>query len=131
MSKYEDKVAKLLNENNVSYFREYVVPKCTHNGNPLRFDFAIVGDFGAPYTFIEVNGEQHYKYISKFYKTKSQFKTAQERDRIKIKYCLLNRHKLIIIPYWEIESLTFEKIFNTEDWIAKSKFHNDRIKVPK
>ena len=131
MSRYEDKVVRLLNDNKVEYFREYIAPGCTHNGKPLRFDFAVVEAFGAPLTFIEVNGEQHYRQIDKFFKTRSEYKTAQERDRIKIKYCLLNGHKLIIIPYWEIKDLTFEKIFNTEEWIAKSIWHNDEVEVPK
>lgn len=54
---------------------------------------------------IEYNGEQHYKYVSKFHKTEKDLKCQQLRDKNKIKYCLNNNIKLIIIPYTENKNL--------------------------
>lgn len=132
MSKGEEKVAEILKSHGVQFIREYTDKSLKYYGNPLRIDFAIVKDFSlSPQIFIEFSGEQHYYYVGKFYKCSSDFKKAKERDRVKIKWCLQNGYKLIIIPYWELENLTYEKIFNTPAWVAKSKWHYDKSVPPK
>ena len=52
------------------------------------------------------SGEQHYKYVAKFYHSRAEFMAAQERDRRKISYCLANNIPIYVIPYWELENLT-------------------------
>lgn len=48
---------------------------------------------------VEYNGEQHYKYIPYFHKTKDAFYNLKYRDDMKKRLCLENGIKLIIVPY--------------------------------
>ena len=47
----------------------------------------------------EYQGEQHYKFVDHFHKTKDEFKKSQERDIFKYKKCVELGITLIIIPY--------------------------------
>lgn len=53
--------------------------------------------------FIEVQGEQHYKYTSMFHKNKTDFLRAQRRDRDKLTWCELNEYRLIYFNFNERE----------------------------
>jgi hypothetical protein len=75
----------------------------------------------------EVQGEQHYIYNKKFYKNKSDFLKAQERDRRKISYALAHGIKIYCIPYWEIENISSVEDLFSQKFLAKSKFHNDIV----
>lgn len=129
MSKGEEKISSLLKSAYISYEREYTFPDLKHNGSLLRFDFAIIS-CGRPIKLIEYDSEIHFQRVKHFHKTNSEFKQAQERDRIKNKYCLLHNIPLIRIPYWELENLTYEKIFNTPSFLVRNKFHNDYLMPP-
>jgi hypothetical protein len=48
---------------------------------------------------VEYNGEQHYKYIPYFHKSKDAFYNIKYRDDLKKRLCLENGVKLIIVPY--------------------------------
>ena len=86
-----------------------------------RFDFYIPSINSC----IEFQGIQHMEFSPFFYKNRSDFLKAQERDRIKISYCLSHGIKLYCIPYWEINNLhNLDDLFN-EKFLAHSKFHND------
>lgn len=86
-----------------------------------RFDFYVPSINSC----IEFQGKQHMEYSSFFYKNRSEFLKAQERDRTKISYCLAHDIKLYCIPYWELDNLkNFEDLIKPE-FLAKSKFHND------
>jgi hypothetical protein len=62
-------------------------------------------DFYVPLrkTMIEVQGEQHYKYVGAgfFYKNKTEFAAAQQRDRNKELFCSINGIELVTLPYNE------------------------------
>ena len=121
MSSLEKVVSNLLSQANFSYEREKIFKDC-YNGH-YRYDFYIP-ELNA---LCEVNGEQHYIFTKKFYKNKSEFLKAQERDRRKISYALARGMKIYCIPYWEISSLhSVDDIFN-QKFLAKSKFHNDDV----
>lgn len=60
---------------------------------------------------VEIQGEQHYKFNSFFYKSKLDFLKAQQRDRNKVIWCELNNIKLAVLPYSESE----------EEWTARLK----------
>lgn len=88
-----------------------------------RFDFYIPSINSC----IEFQGIQHMEFSPFFYKNRSDFLKAQERDRIKISYCLSHGIKLYCIPYWEINNLhDLNDLFN-EKFLAHSKFHNDEV----
>lgn len=130
MSKGEEKISSLLKSAHIAFKREYSFPNLkSYQGILLRFDFAIFIE-NSLYCLLEYDGEAHFQQINHFHKTQSDFRRAQERDRIKNKYCLLNNIKLIRIPYWEIQNLTINSLFNTESFIVTSKFHNDLLRPP-
>ena len=121
MSKYENYISNLLRQANIRFFQEYTF-KQLYNGL-YRFDFYLPN----LNTCLEINGMQHYIYTSYFYKSKSDFLKAQERDRRKISYCLAQNIKLYELPYWEIENIkTVEDIFQ-DKFLVYSKFHNDEV----
>lgn len=48
---------------------------------------------------VEYNGEQHYKYIPYFHKTKDAFYNLKYRDDMKKRLCSKNGVRLIVVPY--------------------------------
>lgn len=126
MSKYEDKVALLLSQSGYKFEREKTFDDLK-NGR-YRFDFYVKA--AIPF-LIEVDGEQHFDSNSKFYKTKSEFKKAQEHDRRKNSYCLANNLLLYRIPYWEISKLQVAADCIQNKFLVHSKWHNDELLIPK
>ena len=126
MSKYEDKVALLLSQSGYKFEREKTFDDLK-NGR-YRFDFYVKA--ATPF-LIEVDGEQHFNSNSKFYKTKSEFKKAQEHDRRKNSYCLANNLLLYRIPYWEVSKLQVAADCIQNKFLVRSKWHNDELSIPK
>ena len=126
-SKGEQKIIDLLNANRVSFKTEVSFKNLnSFGGVPLRFDFAIYSG-GRLISLLEVDGQQHFKFIKYFHKNKFNFMKAKEMDRKKNAYCLVNNIPLIRIPYWELEGLTFKKIFSEKKFLVKDKYHNDYL----
>lgn len=121
MSSLEQVVYRILIEENISFVQEKQFKDC-YNGL-YRFDYYIPSKNIA----IELNGAQHYKFVSAFYKKKSDFTKAQERDRRKISYCLAQNIKLYVIPYWEIDNINNFSDIIQDKFLAKTKYHNDDI----
>lgn len=48
---------------------------------------------------LEYNGKQHYEFVPKFHKTKTDFYNQKYRDEIKKRLCLENGIDLIEVPY--------------------------------
>ena len=120
-SKGEQYIIDLLKKRSITFEREKVFKDC-YNGL-YRYDFYL----SELNTLIEYNGEQHYTYTKKFYKSKSDFLKAQERDRRKISYALARGIKIYCIPYWEIDNLSSPEDLFSQKFLAKSKFHNDDV----
>jgi hypothetical protein len=59
---------------------------------------------------VEVHGEQHYKYVPFFHKSKAGFLQAQTRDRIKVEWCELNSIELIVLKYDSTEKYWREQL---------------------
>ena len=121
MSSLEQKVYDLLIKGRFYIERERIFKDC-YNGL-YRYDFYLP----EINSILEVNGEQHYSYTKKFYKTKTDFLKAQERDRRKISYALAHSIKIYCIPYWEIDSLSSPEDLFAQKFLAQSKFHNDDV----
>lgn len=107
-SKGQIKIRNILDNLLIDYIEEW-----TDNGkciNPetngfLRFDFYLP-DYNC---CIEYDGEQHYKSNGGFF-TKDFVDKVKERDKIKNNYCLINKIKLIRIPYTKYEKINNEFI---------------------
>ena len=128
MSKGEEKISSLLKSAHIPYEKEYSFSDLKYKNTLLRFDFAILS-CGRPIKLIEYDGEQHFHYVKKF-GTYSDFKHMQENDRRKNSYCIRNNIPLIRVPYWDLNKLTYESLFNTKSYYVTSKFHNDLLRAP-
>ena len=122
MSKGEEKIVNLLQKGRYKFEREKRFSDLKKG--LYRFDFYVVGGRAIPCA-IELQGAQHYRFVSKFHSSRADFKAAQERDRRKISYCLSHGIPLYIIPYWELDNLrTATDLFNPR-FRATSKWKND------
>ena len=121
MSKYEDQIIKILRQAKIKFLREKTFQDLKHG--LFRFDFYISNLDGAP-AIVEVDGEQHFKPVY----GRQSFLKGQEHDRRKNSYCLANNIPLYRIPYWEIKNLkTADDIFKDE-FLVKTRWHNDNLK---
>ena len=91
MSKGEDKICDLLNKQRIKFQREKTFSDLKHG--LFRYDFYLPDFHGGP-AIIEFNGQQHYHYVAKFYKTPRDWRKMQEHDRRKISYALANNIKI-------------------------------------
>jgi len=119
MSKGEEKVADLLNKKGIKFEREKTFEDL--RGGKYRFDFYIP----SRNSILEFNGAQHYQQIPIYFKNRTEFHKAQERDRRKISYCLANKIYIYCIPYWEIEDINCAEDLFQNKFLARSKWKND------
>lgn len=122
MSKNEEKIVKILLQEKISFVREKTFQDLK-NGK-FRFDFYLPKEN----IIIEIDGEQHFKQIKKFQKTRQDFLRQQERDRRKNSYCLANNIPLYRVPYWEIENINCFKQIIKKEFLVKNKWHNDNLR---
>ena len=127
MSKGEEKIAKILEVNNLEFKREVTFPDLKGiKNNLLRFDFGVYEN-GKLLFLIEMDGAQHFSYIRHFHKNISNFNRAREWDRKKNSYCLVKKIPLIRVPYWDLDKLTFNSLFSNPNYRVKDKYHNDYL----
>ena len=124
MSKYEDQIIVILKQSKIKFQREKTFPDLKHG--LFRFDFYIPGLNDRP-VIVEVDGEQHFKPIY----GRQAFLKNQEHDRRKNSYCLANNIPLYRIPYWEIRNLKSAKDIFQDDFLVKTRWHNDQLKAPR
>lgn len=89
-------ITKYLEDNNIEFETEKKFKSCK-NKRPLPFDFYLPKQN----LLIEYDGEFHYQPIF----GEDHLKYAQNNDNIKTQWCIDNDHKLLRIPYWELENL--------------------------
>lgn len=102
-SRGEKRIRKFLNENNISFFKQYK-NKNLKDKSLLSYDFYLQNKN----LLIEYNGEQHYKYKKNFHKDLHEFHKQLHHDWLKRKYARDNNINLLVIPYWNFDSI--EKI---------------------
>lgn len=131
MSKGAQKINSILHRVGAKVILEYEYPDLRgKNGVHLRYDFWVQMPGGRPF-LIEYDGEAHFEQVKFFQRKTSDFKRAQERDRIKNKYALMNNIPLYRIPYWEIDNVnTLQDIIFNSKFKVKTKYHNDLLKAP-
>ena len=122
MSKGENKIVDLLNQAGIRFQREKSFSDLKHG--LFRYDFYIPNLDGGP-AIVEFNGEQHYHYVSKFYRTPRDWRKMQEHDRRKISYALANKIKIYIIPFWEIDKIKTARQLFDEKFLARTRWKND------
>lgn len=128
MTKGEEKIFNILKNNKINFKMEVSFPELYgYKKVPLRYDFGIYDFFNNIKFLIEYDGEGHFKQINKFNKNKKDFLHRCELDRKKNKYALSHNIILIRVPYWDLDKITFNSIFNTPKYIVTNIFHNDII----
>lgn len=106
----EEIIANLLLRNKIGFVKEYTFSDLVGiGGGILRFDFAIFDKNKKLIQLIEYDGEQHYKENS-IWGGKEGLLNRQENDKRKNQYCVQKGIKLVRIPYWKINTLTFEEL---------------------
>ena len=132
ISKYEEHILRLLIKSNLFFEKEYSPSNFKSlKGAKLRYDFAIYTDdtYKEIAFIIEVDGEQHFHFIPKFYKNQSDFKYDMEMDVRKNSFCLAHNIPIYRIHYYEIENIkTLEDILNNSKFKVVTKWHNHIIK---
>lgn len=111
-SRGEIKIHEILESAGLRFQEEFIIPGlCSSNGRPLRFDFAVFDDDGNLDFLIEYQGRQHYEPSSKF-GGKRGFYQQQYNDGKKKRFCMLHNIKLIEIPYFEENLITYDYILH-------------------
>lgn len=98
-SRGEKAIAKFLDKNNISYYRQHKFAGC-RNIFELPFDFYIP----SLRTAIEFDGKQHYEPMS-FFGGIEAFDRLQINDNIKNEYCEDNYIDLVRIKYDQMDSI--------------------------
>ena len=122
MSKGEIKITDILNRAKIKFVREKSFSDLKHG--LFRYDFYITNLCGRR-VIIEFNGEQHYHYVKKFFKTPRDWRKAQEHDRRKISYALANDIDIYIIPFWEIDNIRTAADIFQDKFLARTRWKND------
>lgn len=120
----EEKIAKLLKTNQISFEREKSFPDLKgFKSTNLRYDFYLP-NYNGQQILIEFQGLEHYKRIPHFQETEADFQKRQVYDEMKINYSLANKLPLYCIPYWELNNLQEINNLFQEKFLARSKNHN-------
>lgn len=131
VSKGEAKVGSILQElrsdRHYKLIPQYVFEDLkSHRGGRLYFDYCLTYK-GKIVCLIEYDGEQHFSHIKRFHARRSDFLSAQERDRIKNSYCLAHKIRLYRIPYWAINDIVHYQDLFQDQFLVRSPYHNDTV----
>lgn len=99
----ELRIKELLQNNNIKFKQEYTFNDFAQR----RYDFAILDDNNNVIQLIEFDGEQHYV-ETPFFKT--SLEEQQRIDKEKNEFALSKNIRLVRIPYWKRDNLTFEDL---------------------
>lgn len=106
----EIKIHNILTEYGIPFEEEYEFDDLmSSSGRKLRFDFALFDDDGDLECLLEFNGIQHYKAIKHFGGARG-LRHQQYNDNLKRQYCLKHNYKLVTIPWYDEDRITYDYI---------------------
>ena len=109
-SRGEIKIEEILNAAGLNFKMEVAFEGLnSSNGKALRFDFGVFDDDGNVDFLIEYQGRQHYEPSSKFGGKKGLYQ-QQYNDNKKRRFCAVHGIKLVEIPYYEENLITYDYI---------------------
>lgn len=109
-SQMEIRIYDILTDAGLPFEEEYEFPDLvSSSGRHLRFDFAVFTDEGDLDFLIEAQGIQHYRPIKKFGGSRGLYR-QQYNDTLKRRYCLEHNIRLISIPYYDENKITYDYI---------------------
>ena len=92
----EEEIVNILTQYNFSFKRQYTFSDLFGNSNRrLRFDFALLDEFGNLKGLVEYHGRQHFQSISR--DKEGDFELRQLYDKKKEEYCKKNHIPLLIL----------------------------------
>lgn len=104
------KIEDILTSAGLSFQQEYSFKDLvSSSGHPLRFDFAVFDDDGDIDFLIQFQGIQHYKPKPKF-GGMAGLQKQQFFDMKKRQYCNKHNIRLVLIPYWDEEIISYDYI---------------------
>lgn len=104
----EVKIHNILTDYGIPFQEEYIFDDLfSSSGRSLRFDFAVFDDDGELLCLIEFNGRQHYQGVGKF-GGKRGVSRQKYNDNLKRQYCLKHNYKLITIPWYDEDKITYD-----------------------
>jgi hypothetical protein len=95
----ERHIRKVLKEFNIPFTPEYRLPNLPNR----RYDFYF--EYNGRKYLVEFDGEQHFRFVRKYHKTKSKFNESQVIDRIKTYVSCNSGCYLIRIDYTQLEHI--------------------------
>jgi len=108
----EVKIYNILSDNDIPFAEEYEFDDLiAESGRHLRFDFCVFTDDGDIDFLIEFQGRQHYKAIPKF-GGRLGLQRQKHNDLAKRKYCDKHGLKLVAIPWYDENKISYDYIFN-------------------
>ena len=109
----EEKISKILLNNNIPFEREKQFDNCILPSNKkARFDFFVDNQY-----IIEFDGKQHYEENNFFQQSLTQI---QNYDKIKNLWCINNNIPIIRIPYYYLNKITIKDLkLETSKFIIK------------
>ncbi len=111
---YHKRARAMLNElfKGYSVYEEVKLPGSV---NPAKKSVLYL-DFFVPSVMmgVEVHGEQHFKFVPFFHKTKAEFAMSKKRDLDKIEWCELNNIDLVALRFDSSEEYWREQIVNCQ-----------------
>lgn len=111
-SRGEEKIIKILQENNIFFQTQKSFDSCKITKHPLFFDFYIDNKY-----LIEFDGKQHFKQEVGW---GEPLEDIQKRDNFKNQWCKNNNVPLIRIPYTRLNNLCLEDLLlETSQFIYK------------
>lgn len=116
-SKGEMLIQKILTEQDIDFKTQFTFSDLK-NKSKLRFDFAIFKNDNL-FCLLEFQGKQHYKFNEQGWNNKQHFENQQITDNLKRQYCINNNIKLIEIPYYDIDKLSWEYLNDKFDFTQK------------
>lgn len=106
----EIKIYNILTDAGLPFEEEYEFSDLvSSSGRHLRFDFAVFDDYGELDFLIEFQGKQHYTAVKKFGGSRGLYR-QKYNDILKRKYCLKHNIKLVSIPYYDENKLSYDYI---------------------
>lgn len=107
ISKGEEKISKILKENNINFVKQKSFPDCIYPDSNRYgfFDFYVENKY-----LIEYDGELHYTYKDNGWNTAKLFERTKLHDKIKNDYCRNNHIPLIRIPYTHYNNLSLKDL---------------------
>lgn len=117
-------IESILNEINIDYKhkrKDTIIRGTKGRNSDIIYPDFVVENNGEKY-IIEYNGEQHFKWVTWYHKTKEGYVKQLIRDENLKNYCLNNKINLIIIPYtitdyYEIKNLLYEIFINNKNFL--------------